>query len=187
MLFLQFMLYLSSFVGALKNEIPEASLELCQLKIKQLSPDILKFRTNHEDNPFTLNCSVVPRSFLLVFHPSSNNWVLIILGTQVIKKKRPVRHVFLDYLSVSYDYALTNITNTKIFFLQMLLLAPASLALMGLLGQKLLPKVGLLGQMELLLTCLLQGALLGLMYSLEQALLEVAGLLKRTLFPRSFL
>ena len=69
----------------------------------------------------------------------------------------------------------------------MLLLAPASLALMGLLGQKLLPKVGLLGQMELLLTCLLQGALLGLMYSLEQALLEVAGLLKRTLFPRSFL
>ena len=115
------------------------------------------------------------------------SWVLIILGTQVIKKKRPVRHVFLDYLSVSYDYALTNITNTKIFFLQMLLLAPASLALMGLLGQKLLPKVGLLGQMELLLTCLLQGALLGLMYSLEQALLEVAGLLKRTLFPRSFL
>ena len=68
MLFLQFMLYSSSSVGALKNEIPEAALELCQLKIKQLSPDILKFRTKHEDNPFTLNCSVVPRSFLFVFH-----------------------------------------------------------------------------------------------------------------------
>ena len=69
MLFLQFMLYSSSFVGTLiKNEIPEAALELCQLKIKQLSPDILKFRTKHEDNPFTLNCSVVPRSFLFVFH-----------------------------------------------------------------------------------------------------------------------
>ena len=68
MLFLQFMLYSSSFVGTFKNDIPEAALELCQLKIKQLSPDILKFRTKHEDNPFTLNCSVVPRSFLFVFH-----------------------------------------------------------------------------------------------------------------------
>ena len=33
------------------------------------------------------------------------DWVLIIFGTQVIKKKRSVRPVFLDYLSVSYDYA----------------------------------------------------------------------------------
>ena len=65
------MLYSSSSVGALKNEIPEAALELCQLKIKQLSPDILKFRTKHEDNPFTLNFSVVPRSFLFVFHAGS--------------------------------------------------------------------------------------------------------------------
>ena len=74
MLFLQFMLYSSSFVGALKNEIPEAALELCQLKIKQLSPDILKFRTKHEDNqdnPFTLNCFVVSRSFLFIFHAGS--------------------------------------------------------------------------------------------------------------------
>ena len=71
MLFLQFMLYSSSFVGTLKNEISEAALELCQLKIKQLSPDILKFRTKHEDDPFTLNCSVVPRSFLFLFHAGS--------------------------------------------------------------------------------------------------------------------
>ena len=72
MLFLQFMLYSSSFVGTLiKNEIPEAAMELCQLKIKQLSPDILKFRTKHEDNPCTLNCSVVSRSFLFVFHAGS--------------------------------------------------------------------------------------------------------------------
>ena len=72
MLFLQFMLYSSSFVGTLvKNEIPEAALELCQLNIKQLSPDILKFRTKHEDNPFTFNCSVVSRSFLFVFHAGS--------------------------------------------------------------------------------------------------------------------
>ena len=72
MLFLQFMLYSSSFVGTLKNEIPEAALELCQLKIKQLSPDILKFRTKHEGNPFSLNCSVVPRYFLFVFHAGSS-------------------------------------------------------------------------------------------------------------------
>ena len=32
------------------------------------------------------------------------DWVLIIFGTRVIKKKRPVRPVFPDYLSVSYDW-----------------------------------------------------------------------------------
>ena len=68
MSFLQFVLYSSSFVRALKNEIPEVALELCQLKIEQLSPDILKFRTKHKDNPFTFNCSVVSCSFLFVFH-----------------------------------------------------------------------------------------------------------------------
>ena len=56
-----FILYSSSFVGTLKNEIPGAALELCQLKLKQFSPDILKFSTKHEDNPFTLNCFMVPR------------------------------------------------------------------------------------------------------------------------------
>ena len=105
------MLYSSSFVGTLvKNEIPEASLELCQLKIKQLSPDIFKFRTKHEnnqDNPFTLNCFVVSHSFLFIFHAARVDWVLIIFGTQVIKKKRPVRPVFPDYLSVSYDYGIS--------------------------------------------------------------------------------
>ena len=39
----------------IKAKIPETALELCQLKIKQLSPDILKFRTKHEDNPFYFN------------------------------------------------------------------------------------------------------------------------------------
>ena len=75
MLFLQFMLYSSSFVGTfVKNEVSEAALELCQLNIKQPSPDILKFRTKHEDNqgsPFTLNCFVVSRSFLFIFHAGS--------------------------------------------------------------------------------------------------------------------
>ena len=87
-----------------KNEIPEAALELCQLKIKQLSLDILKFRTKHENNPFTLNCSVVPRSFCMYFMQARVDWVLIALRTQVIKKKRPVRSVFPHYRSVSYDY-----------------------------------------------------------------------------------
>ena len=63
MLFLQFMLYLFSFVG---------TLDLCKIKIKQLSPDILKFMTKHKDNPFTLNCSVVSRSFSFVFHVGSD-------------------------------------------------------------------------------------------------------------------
>ena len=99
MLFLQFMLYSSSFVGTLiKNEIPEAAMELCQLKIKQLSPDILKFRTKHEDNqdnPFTLNCFVVSRSFLFIFHAGSRG-----LGSNNFRNSS-----YKDYLSVSYDYA----------------------------------------------------------------------------------
>ena len=42
--------------------------------INQLSPDILKFRTKHEDNQdnrFTLNCFVVSRSFLFTFNAGS--------------------------------------------------------------------------------------------------------------------
>ena len=35
------------------------------------------------------------------------DWVLIIFGTHVMRKKRPVWPVFPDYLSVSYDYKLT--------------------------------------------------------------------------------
>ena len=55
------------------------------------------------------------------------DWVLITFGTQVIHKKRLVRPVFPDYLSVSYDYGSTDITdkvfeyiieNTYITFLQ---------------------------------------------------------------------
>ena len=65
------MLYSSSFVGTLKNEIPGAALELWQLKIKEFSPDIFEFSTKHEDNPFTLNCYMVPRTFLFIFHAGS--------------------------------------------------------------------------------------------------------------------
>ena len=71
MLFLQFVQYSLSFAGTPKNEIPGAALELCQLKIKQFSPEILKFSTKHEDNPFTLNCYMVPRTFLFIFHAGS--------------------------------------------------------------------------------------------------------------------
>ena len=35
------------------------------------------------------------------------DWVLIIFGTQVIKKKRPVWPMFPGSLSVSYDYGLS--------------------------------------------------------------------------------
>ena len=71
MLFLQFTLYLSSLFRALKNEIPGAALKLCQLQNKQFSPGILKFRAKHEYNPFTLNCSIVPRTFWFIFHAGS--------------------------------------------------------------------------------------------------------------------
>ena len=68
MLFLQFILYSSSFVGTLENKISGAALELCPLKIEQFSPDIVKFSTKHEDNRFTLNCFMVRRTFLFIFH-----------------------------------------------------------------------------------------------------------------------
>ena len=68
MLFLQFMLYSSSFVGTLKNEIPGTSPEFCQLKIKEALTRHSQIRTKHEDNPFIFNCSMVPRSFLFIFH-----------------------------------------------------------------------------------------------------------------------
>ena len=71
MLFLQFVLYSSSFVGTLKYEILGAALELCQLKIEHFSPGILKFNTKHKDNPFILNCSTVPCTFLFIFHAGS--------------------------------------------------------------------------------------------------------------------
>ena len=60
--------------------IPGSFLELCQLEIKQLSPEILKFSTRQEDNPFSLNCDMVPRTFLFIFHAdlrrlgSNNFW-----------------------------------------------------------------------------------------------------------------
>ena len=54
-----------------KNEIPGAALELFQLKLKQFSPDILKLSTKHEDNPFTLNCFMVPRTCLFIFDVGS--------------------------------------------------------------------------------------------------------------------
>ena len=106
MLFLQFVQYSLSFAGTPKNEIPGAALELCQLKLKQFSPDILKFSTKHEDNPFTLNCFMVPRTFLFIFHAgsrrlgSNNFW-----NSSYIEKTaglaRFSRHF---HLSVSFDY-----------------------------------------------------------------------------------
>ena len=106
MLFLQFVLYSSSFVGTLKYEILGAALELCQLKIEHFSPDILKFNTKHKDNPFTLLYTVLrfPALFCLYFMQACVDWVLRIFGTQVTKKKRLARSVFPDYISISYDY-----------------------------------------------------------------------------------
>ena len=54
-----------------KYEIPGVALELWQLKLKQFSPDILKFSTKHEDNPFTLNFFMVPCTCLFIFGAGS--------------------------------------------------------------------------------------------------------------------
>ena len=109
MLFLQLTLYSSSFVGTRENENPGAAMEPCQLEIKQLSPDILKFSTEHKDNPFTLNCSMVPRTFLFIFHAGSRRMGSNNFWNSSYKENRPVRPVFLDYLSVSYDYVYTEV------------------------------------------------------------------------------
>ena len=80
-LFHQFILYSSSFVGTLENEIPGADLEPCQLKIKQFSPEILKFSAKYKYNPFTLNCSMVLRTFTFIFYAS-----LPIMGSNSFRK-----------------------------------------------------------------------------------------------------
>ena len=41
------------------------------------------------------------------------DWVLIVFGIQVRKKKRPVRPVFPDYLSVSYDYNFFDVVKNR--------------------------------------------------------------------------
>ena len=108
MLCLQFILYLSSFVGTLENEIPGAALEPCQLKSKQFSPDILKFSTKHKENPFTFNYSVVPCIFFLfIFHAGSH-----ILGSNsfwnsTYKEKMPGSARVSRRSSASYDYDLS--------------------------------------------------------------------------------
>ena len=52
------------------------------------------------------------------------DWVLKILGTQAIKKKRSVRPVFPDYLSVSYDYAFAYPASAIWFSLPLFFLFP---------------------------------------------------------------
>ena len=99
-----FILYPSSVVGTLKNEIPGAALELCQLKLKQFSPEILKFSRKHEVILLLSTLLWFLALVCLYLMQARVDWVLIIFGTQVIEKKRPVRPVFPDYLSVSYDY-----------------------------------------------------------------------------------
>ena len=107
MLCLQFILYSSSFVVSLENEIPGAALEPCQLKSKQFSPDILKFSTKHKDNPFTLNYSEVPCTFVFIFHAGSD-----ILGSNSFwnstYKEKMLSSARVSRLSsASYDYDLS--------------------------------------------------------------------------------
>ena len=86
MLFPQFILYSSSFADTLKNEIPGAALDLWQLKIKQFPSEILKFITKQKSKSFTWTILWFLELFCLSFMQAWVDWVLIILGTQVIKK-----------------------------------------------------------------------------------------------------
>ena len=71
MLFLQFVEYSLSFADTPKNEIRGGALEICQLKGKQFSPDILRFCTKHKENLFALNCFMILRTILFTFHAGS--------------------------------------------------------------------------------------------------------------------
>ena len=90
--------YTAFVVCTVKIKIPGAVLELCQLKLKQFSPDILKFSTKHEDKPFTLNCFMVPRTRVFIFDAGSGR-----LCSNNIRNSS----YNSSYLSVSYHYALT--------------------------------------------------------------------------------
>ena len=53
--------------------------------------------------------------FYLHFMQACVDWVLRIFGTQVTRKKQPIRPVFPDYLSVSYDYGFNNNSSVPLF------------------------------------------------------------------------
>ena len=109
MLFLQFVLYLPSIVGTRKHEIPGAALDMCKLNIEQFSTGILKFSTNHEDNPFTLNCSKISWTFLFIFHAGSHG-----LG-------------FKNFQNSTYKEKMTNMTRvSKIIFPLLMTMIPST-------------------------------------------------------------
>ena len=102
MLFLQFVQY--SFAGTSKNVIPGAVVELCQLKMMQFSSGILKFSTKYEENYFALNCFMVTRTVLFIFHADSRRLGSNNFRNSSYKEKTADSAVFPDYLSVSYGY-----------------------------------------------------------------------------------
>ena len=106
MLFLHFVLYFLSFVVTLENEIPGAALEPFQLKINQLSPDILKFSTKHKDNHFTLNYFMAPHTTLFILHAGSRGLGSNSFGNSTYKEKKTGLARISRLSSVSYDYGL---------------------------------------------------------------------------------
>ena len=108
MLFLRFVLYLSSFVGVLRNEIPGAALELFQLKVKQFSLGILKSSTKHEYHAFTLNCFMISCTFLIIFHAGSRSLGSMNLRNSSFEGKTAGLAYFSRLFFVSYDYNYSN-------------------------------------------------------------------------------
>ena len=71
------------------------------VKIKQFSLEILKLNTKHENNPFTLNCYMVPRSFLFMFHADSRRLGSYIFWNSSYQEVEVVRHSSLSMFLIS--------------------------------------------------------------------------------------
>ena len=78
-------------------------MELCQIKAKQFSPGIFKFRAKHKDH-FPLNCYMVPQTFLLIFHAGLHRLGCNNFRYSSDKEKTAGSARVPDYLSISYDY-----------------------------------------------------------------------------------
>ena len=112
MLFLQLYCICHPLVYS-KFEIPGGALKQCQLKLS------LSHQTFSNSEQYTKiiillqNVSYFIALSCLYFKQVRVDWVLIIFGTQIIKKKQPVWPVFPDYLSVFCEYEETKDRNKE--------------------------------------------------------------------------
>ena len=85
-MFLQFVLYSSSFIGTLKTEMLEAALDLCQWKLSISHQAFSNSTQNIKIIVLFWTVRQLPAYFCLSFMQTRVEWVLTIFGTQVTKK-----------------------------------------------------------------------------------------------------